>query len=261
MGYEPYESPKEAPPAPSYRRGEPWAIALLSVLNLVVCSMLLTHDCPGPPPHKCAVYCTVVHHKTPGLARVTVPPEVPIEVRGVTVLPCDLFHGEDAQIVEPTVVSTGPGVFHITRCGEVTRAHCPDPNCTHEWKPKAKPKPKTLRIGPRLDLQVLRDSLPIKELRVGQSGYTVPWAMHVDRDGRGWLDPEYTVEQKPTPTGTLSMLVTRTPAGYYLKLSFPYARQFEWNTWRGTDYDAVERQKAADKIRADTWIPVAGVIR
>ena len=52
----------------------------------------------------------------------------------------------------------------------------------------------------------------IKDMAIGESGYTVPWAMQVDTTRRGRLNPDYPVD--PHPWGTLQMRIMRKVDGW-----------------------------------------------
>lgn len=57
-----------------------------------------------------------------------------------------------------------------------------------------------------------RPEREIRQMLIGESGWTVPWGMYADEEGRLWLNDTYTVSD--TPGGTVNMLVTRTDSGY-----------------------------------------------
>ena len=52
----------------------------------------------------------------------------------------------------------------------------------------------------------------IRELPIGESTWTVPWALYLDGDQECWLNGAYT--QHAIPGGTVQMKVTHTAAGY-----------------------------------------------
>ncbi len=56
------------------------------------------------------------------------------------------------------------------------------------------------------------DKSQLKNMKVGESGYTVPWAMWVDLDGNCWLNENYTIQG--TPGGTVQLKITRVTEGY-----------------------------------------------
>lgn len=51
----------------------------------------------------------------------------------------------------------------------------------------------------------------LKDLPVGSSGYTLPWALWVDPEQRTWLHPNYPVYEDPQ--GRAAMWVAHTPGG------------------------------------------------
>jgi hypothetical protein len=57
----------------------------------------------------------------------------------------------------------------------------------------------------------------LKDLKVGESCYTVPWGMWVDSKGNCWLNPNYSASDNPG--GTVQMYVTRKSDGYYVNIS------------------------------------------
>lgn len=54
--------------------------------------------------------------------------------------------------------------------------------------------------------------MTLGNMSVGDERYTLPWAMWVDSNAKGWLDSSYPAEANPH--GTFQMLVTRTGEGY-----------------------------------------------
>jgi hypothetical protein len=84
------------------------------------------------------------------------------------------------------------------------------------------------------------DTAFIRGMEVGQSGYTVPWAMGIDADGECFLHGSHTCHE--TPRGTVCLYVERRKDGYYVDPSGAYD---EW-----------ERGSA----NAETDIPVAGFV-
>lgn len=61
----------------------------------------------------------------------------------------------------------------------------------------------------------------LRDMQVGDTGFTVPWAMSVDRDRKCWLRASYPID--PQPGGTVQMRVTRTQDGYHAWLVDDYA--------------------------------------
>lgn len=57
----------------------------------------------------------------------------------------------------------------------------------------------------------------IKDLKMWQTAYTVPWAMWEDTKRRAWLNPEYTVTKDPE--GTSHMAIRRELGGYHVWIS------------------------------------------
>jgi hypothetical protein len=51
----------------------------------------------------------------------------------------------------------------------------------------------------------------IERMSPGDKGYTVPWAMFADENGRLWINGSYTVHSESG--GTAAMLVERTKSG------------------------------------------------
>jgi hypothetical protein len=49
-------------------------------------------------------------------------------------------------------------------------------------------------------------------MEVGDEGYTVPWAMWADSEGKLWLNLEYSVHK--APHGTVQMLVRKLRFGF-----------------------------------------------
>jgi hypothetical protein len=89
--------------------------------------------------------------------------------------------------------------------------------------------------------QAYREST-ISAMHVGQTVFTVPWAVWVDHDMLCWLHPGYSVDSGPG--GTVQMQVTRKADGYHV-----------WGV-RGFSYSP---QQTAHYVGADgtEFIPVA----
>jgi hypothetical protein len=66
----------------------------------------------------------------------------------------------------------------------------------------------------------------IGAMPIGASGYTVPWAMWPDMDGKLWINGHYPIDR--VPGGTVSMLVTRHEHGYEVDISEGHAAEFRW---------------------------------
>jgi hypothetical protein len=69
----------------------------------------------------------------------------------------------------------------------------------------------------RRGLRLHPDDLPqnkIRDLPVGATGYTVPWALMVDEDGAVYIRGDYMIEVRPM--GTVEMQVLRKPEGLYV---------------------------------------------
>lgn len=57
----------------------------------------------------------------------------------------------------------------------------------------------------------------LKDLKVGEHCYTVPWAMWVDSEGNCWLNPNYSAYDGTM--GTVQMSVAREKAGYVVNVA------------------------------------------
>lgn len=66
----------------------------------------------------------------------------------------------------------------------------------------------------------------IAEMSIGESGYTVPWAMWPDMDGRLWIAGAYTLHDNPH--GTAAMKVTRHKDGYEVDIRSGHAAEYRW---------------------------------
>jgi hypothetical protein len=67
---------------------------------------------------------------------------------------------------------------------------------------------------------VLPDSLErntLSDLIIGETVYTVPWAMYAGQDGRLWLNGNYSIHH--SSGGTAQMAVTKTKDGYTVDIS------------------------------------------
>jgi hypothetical protein len=85
------------------------------------------------------------------------------------------------------------------------------------------------------------DTAFIRGMEVGQSGYTVPWAMGIDKDGECFLRGSYTCSDDTG--GTCCLYVERRKDGYYVDPST-------------TRHDVWGRGSA----NAETDIPVVGFV-
>jgi hypothetical protein len=57
----------------------------------------------------------------------------------------------------------------------------------------------------------------IASMDIGESGWTVPWAMYHDKQRRLWLNGSYTVTFRPG--GTAEMYIKRDEAGWHVDAS------------------------------------------
>jgi hypothetical protein len=73
----------------------------------------------------------------------------------------------------------------------------------------------------RLPESMLVDN-EIEQMRIGETGLTVPWAMEVSIDGRCFLRPSYTFERTRQRGGTLQMVIGRNIEGYEVGVPIGY---------------------------------------
>lgn len=57
----------------------------------------------------------------------------------------------------------------------------------------------------------------VRGMKVGENGWTVPWAVDIDTLGRLWLKPLFFVQ--PTPDNLVSMYLERREDGFMVDLS------------------------------------------
>lgn len=88
------------------------------------------------------------------------------------------------------------------------------------------------------------DQNTLANMSVGESRYTLPWAMWVDSDMECWLHPDYPAER--STGGTVQMRVKRTRDGYIV---FPPP---------GETYKPSARQPYASPDDTQ-WLPVVEV--
>ena len=75
----------------------------------------------------------------------------------------------------------------------------------------------------------------LKNMKVGQSGYIVPWGMWVDLNGNCWLNEDY--EFDSTPGGTVQLKVTRVVDGYIAHIhEMKYSNGYKWTPQTGPSY-------------------------
>jgi hypothetical protein len=99
------------------------------------------------------------------------------------------------------------------------------------------------------DFKMLPDKYIQKEiqnLKIGEFGYTVPWAMWVSLNGKCYLNPQYSVEK--TRGGTVQMKITRTKEGYIVDIL------------GCQDYRWPKGKKPAYVGQNGPWIPVKKII-
>jgi len=89
--------------------------------------------------------------------------------------------------------------------------------------------------------------LTLADLEVGDSAWTVPWAMWVDRDRKCWLHPDSAAHERGG--GTAQMLVARTEKGYGIGL-LP-----------DCDHKWLPSDEPATRVFAPAWIPVVEIYR
>lgn len=73
----------------------------------------------------------------------------------------------------------------------------------------------------------------LSSLKVGQTGFTVPWALRVDGDRLLWLKPSYWISSHPH--GTASMEVQRLEDGYHVRLP----KNHRWSIQEGFEPDQI----------------------
>ena len=74
----------------------------------------------------------------------------------------------------------------------------------------------------------------IGNMKIGESGYTVPWAMSFENNGKSWIDTNF--EIKSSPRGTSTMMVTRLEDGYH---TYPINKENIWSGKHGGNEVAV----------------------
>lgn len=65
----------------------------------------------------------------------------------------------------------------------------------------------------------------ISEMKVGESGYTVPWSLGIDEQGYAWINGNYSISHNSG--GTCQLKVERTAKGYVATCMDEYARSKE----------------------------------
>ncbi len=66
----------------------------------------------------------------------------------------------------------------------------------------------------------------IAVMDVGESGWTVPWAMYHDKERHLWLNGAYPL--RPASGGTAQMLVTRSEDGWHVNAKL-IEGSYQWN--------------------------------
>ena len=60
--------------------------------------------------------------------------------------------------------------------------------------------------------------MQIKNMQDGMEAYTVPWAMYAERDGKLWLNGNYTIHT--SPGGTVQMKVKKLMGVFFVTLHY-----------------------------------------
>lgn len=94
----------------------------------------------------------------------------------------------------------------------------------------------------------------LQGMEIGQSAWSVPWAMEVDTERRCWLKASFTGEEEPC--GTVSMQVTRVYDGFIVDLSRVPSDE-TWDTQYATDADEMDEQDRENP----KFLPVIQIIR
>jgi len=85
----------------------------------------------------------------------------------------------------------------------------------------------------------------IKDLRIGESAWTMYWAVWVDRKRQCWLHPDYPAHD--VPGGTVATRVTRQTDGYLVELP------------AGTQFKPQDGPRYVGQSHATQWIPVTKI--
>ena len=72
------------------------------------------------------------------------------------------------------------------------------------------------------------EEVTIKDMIIGESGYTVPWAMYAERDGTLWLNGDYMFEKEPG--GTVEMKIERVNGGYKVDIRRVDEKSRRWSS-------------------------------
>jgi hypothetical protein len=77
----------------------------------------------------------------------------------------------------------------------------------------------------------------LKNMKVGESGYIVPWGMWVDMDGNSYLNENYNLH--PTPGGTVQLKITKVSGGYIAHVH-EMKDDYKWTKQNGPSYASPE---------------------
>jgi hypothetical protein len=102
--------------------------------------------------------------------------------------------------------------------------------------------PEQVRLSEDLETQT------IAQMVNGDTFFTVPWAMWVDKKRRCWLDPDYTVHQEKG--GTVQMGVAKSEDGYSVDIT-----SVDNPNWELQEHSTHVGHEDSD------WIPVIGITR
>lgn len=94
----------------------------------------------------------------------------------------------------------------------------------------------------------------LRGIEIGQSAWSVPWAMEVDSERRCWLKATFTGHKDSG--GTVSMLVRRVEEGFIVDLS-RMPDDETWDTQYATDAEEIDGQDPENP----KFLPVVQIIR
>lgn len=139
--------------------------------------------------------------------------------------------------------------------------------CDHRWSPDGSRSAGDLPVAsidgytstpPQAELPKDRRQKQLCDMKPGESGWTVPWGMFADNDGKLWVNVKYSVYE--SPGGTVSMKVERTATGYTCDVS--QCRDHRWSRRTpvyvgGTNGEPVEALKGHKDSQGQASLPLS----
>lgn len=88
-----------------------------------------------------------------------------------------------------------------------------------------------------------KEGKTIEQMQVGETGYTLPWGMWVDKDKNCWLNEQYPLEK--SPKGTVALKIEKLSEGY---IAYIEGMVYKWNPQSEPCYVGTPQSKLYGKV-------------